>query len=264
MFAPNTIIENLLQQKKPQAAMVLDSLFAADIASFPSLDFSTILHYLSLSEIAIGESVRRRGLFDLARLGLAATRRIMTRAKARPAFEYRLGSIHSMAQVLGVKLHVNEHRDAIPATGFKTAKAFRAAKHYSLLKRLGKSQLSRRKLGARLGVGGRSTFNYEIGQNLTVIQRTERTRLTMADVVAAPSKRINANIFLEVEFERDMTDDELKTVYKDFDESYLLIGNRKTKDTVYMPYTAFILARELGRGHQVFKVKQITNEYIVS
>jgi hypothetical protein len=30
-----------------------------------------------------------------------------------------------------------------------------------------------------------------------------------------------------------------------------------------MPYTQFILARELERGHEVYRVKQITNEYRV-
>jgi len=262
MFAPNTITENLMQQKKPHAAMVLDALFAADIANWQSIEISTILHYFSLSGIGIGESIVRRGLFELARLGLMATRKIMTRGKGRPRYEYRLGTVNSMAKILGVKLHQNEAADAIPASGFKSAKAYRASKHVSLLKRLGTSYLSRKKLGARLGVGGRSTFNYELESGIQVNQRIERTQLSMADVVAAPSKRINANVFLEVEFERELSDEEFAEKYKEFDPSMSIFWRRTTTDKKYMPYTAFILARELQRGNRVFKVKQITNEYI--
>lgn len=264
MFAPNSIIENLLQRHKAQAAMTLDALFAADIHNWPMLDISTILAYLQRSGIGIGESIVRRGLFDLSQLGLLVTRKIMTRQKGRPSWAYRIQSLEKMAANLGVKIHRDENRDAIPFTAFKSARAFRGALHYAFIARMGISHLSRKKLGARLGVGGRSTFNYEQGTNIHAEQRVERTPLTMADVESAPIKRLNQNVFLEVEFERDMTDDELRTVYKDFDESYLLIGNRKTTDKKYMPYTQFILRRELERGNRVFRLKQITNEYTIA
>lgn len=264
MFAPNTFIEKLCQSKKTQAAMVLDSLFVADLQAWPSMDFSTIKHYLKMSGVVMGESILRKGLFDLAQIGVLALRKIMSRTKGRPAWTYRIKSLNDIALILGVKLHQNEAKDAIPLDGFKSVRAYRAGKHYGLLKRLGVSELSRKRLGARLGVGGRSTFNYEKGMDLTVTERTERHELTMADVPHAPEKRLNANVFLEVEIEREMTEDELRIVYKDFDEAYLLIGNRKTKDKRYMPYTRYILKRELELGHKVFKLKQITNEYRVA
>lgn len=264
MFVSNTIIENLLQQKKARAAMTLDALFAADLNQWPSMDISTILAYLSRSGIAIGESLVRRGLFELSQLGLLTAKPIMTRGKGRPMWSYRIKTVVEMAKVLGVQLHRDENADSVPFDSFKSASAYRGAKHYSLLKRLGTSQLSRKKLGARLGVGGRSTYNYEIGKALTVTHRVERTPLTMADLPNAPTTRPKNNVFLEVKIERDMTDDEMRALYKDFDESYLLVGNRKTSDKRYMPYTQAILARELGRGHSVFKVKQITNEYKVA
>jgi len=264
MFIANSISENLLQLKKAQAAMTLDALFAADLQEWPFMDISTILHYLRHSGITIGESIVRKGLFDLSRLGLLTVKKIMSRTKGRPMWAYRVNTVQSMALVLGVKLHQNEASDAIPFEGFKSARAYRASKHYGLLKRLGTSYLSRKKLGARLGVGGRSTFNYERGLNIVVTERIEETPLSMADVPAAPTKRISANVFLKVEFERDMTEDELRKVYKDFDESYLLICNRKTTDKRYMPYTAYILKRELERGNKVYKVKQITNCYEVA
>lgn len=263
MFAPNSIIEKLLQLKKPKAAMTLDALFASDIVRFPSMDISTILHYFRLSGVAMGESNVRRGLFDLAQLGLLTTRKIMSRTKGRPSWEYRAGTVSGMAKVLGVKLHETEASDAVPLTSFKSARAYRASKHYGLLKRLGISQLSRKKLGARLGVGGRSTFNYEQGLALTVIHRTDSQKMSMADVASAPLVRGKSNIFLEVFFERELSLEELAEKYQDFDLNQVTLKREFVRESRYMPYTQFILRRELERGHEVYKVKQITNEYRV-
>jgi hypothetical protein len=264
MFAPNAIIENLLQQKKAQAAMVLDALFSTDAITLKSIEISSILHYFKLCEIPMGESVLRKGLFDLARLGLFETFKVLSRSKGRPLWNYAPKTIEKMARILGVKIHRDENCDSIPKKAYKSVKAFRAGKHYSLIARLGISRLSRRKLGARLGVGGRSTFNYEIETNIEVTQRIETTKMSFADIAAAPEKRLNQNVYLVVEIERDMTEDELRIVYKDFDESYLLVGNRKTKDRKKLPYTQFFLRRELEAGHEVYRAKQITNEYRIN
>lgn len=262
MFVANTIIENLLQQKKARAAMTLDALFAADLNQWPSMSISSILHYLKLSGIAIGESIVRRGLFDLSQLGLIVARPIMSRAKGRPAWNYQIKSIAKMAEILGVKLHQNENADSVPKTAFKSAKAFRGALHYSHLKRLGTSYLSRKKLGARLGVGGRSTFNYEIGLDIQVIQRVEREPLSKLDIAAAPTIRPKNNVFLEVGVERELSLEELAIKYNEFDTTPALLRREKVTEWHYMPYTQFILRRELERGNRVFKVKQITNEYV--
>jgi len=264
MFAPNTLIENLLQRGKTKAAMTLDALFASDIAAWPSMDVATILHYFKLSGIAMCESNVRRGLFELAQIGLASTRKIMTRGKGRPAWEYRLGSLDSMCKVLGVKLHQNEASDAIPLTSFKSARAFRAGKHYGMLKRLGISHLSRKKLGARLGVCGKSTYNYEDGLGVQVTRRTDSEKLSKADIESAPLTRGKSNIFLEVFFERELSLEELANKYGEFDLNQVVLKRETTRESRYMPYTQAILARELGRGHEVFLVKQITNEYKVA
>jgi hypothetical protein len=263
MFAPNVIIENLLQRKKAQAAMTLDALFATDAIQLASIEISSILHYFRVSGVGIGESIVRRGLFDLARLGLLDTFKIMNRSKGRPLWNYATKNVYKMAQILRVKIHRDEHHDSIPFEAFKSASAYRGAKHYSLLKRLGKSQLSRKKLGARLGVGGRSTYNYEIGKKLKVTQRTDREELKMADVQFAPLVRPKNNVFLEVEFERELSLEELANKYGEFDLNQFALKRETTRDSRYMPYTQFVLRRELERGNRVFKVKQITNEYEV-
>jgi len=264
MFAANTLIENLLQRKAAQAAMVLDALFVSDAIQLASIEISSILHYFKLCGIGIAESTVRRGLFDLARLKVFSTFKVMNRRKGRPLWNYAPKTEAEMATILGVKLHRDENHDAIPFDAFTSTSKYRGAKHYSHLARLGTSYPSRKKLGARLGVGGRSTYNYELGKKLTVTHRVERTQLSMADIAAAPIKRLNQNVFLEVEFEREMTDAEMMQVYKGFDESILLVGRRKTTDKKYMPYTQYIMRRELELGNTVYKVKQITNCYEVS
>lgn len=261
MFAPNSIVEKLLQLKKSQAAMTLDALFATDAIQLESIEISSILHYFRLSGIGIGESIVRRGLFDLARLGLFETFKIMSRSKGRPYWNYAPKNTQKMAKILGVNLHHSENADAIPFTGFKTTRAYRAAKHYAYIARLGKSRPSRKHLGQRLGVGRRTTANYEAGTNIKVTQMLDYERLTKKDIRFAPSKRISGKFFLEVHRERDMTEAEMDIVYKDFSPDHRMLCRKKTKDIVYLPYTAFFLKRELEAGHEVFKAWQTTNIY---
>jgi len=264
MFAPNSIIEKLLQLKKSQAAMTLDALFASDMHTWQGFEISTILAYFRLSGLPIGESIVRRGLYDLSRLGLLTASKVMNRAKGRPMYSYQPKSTDEIASKLGVKLHYKEASDAIPFHAFKSARAYRASKHYSFLARLGKSRLSRKKLGERLGVGRRTTANYEIDTDIQVIQKLEMDKLTPADIPFAPKKRISGKFFLYVERVREMTEDELDELYKDFDPSYKLIGRRKKTEWVKLPYTAFLLKRELERGHTVYKAWQSTNEYQIA
>jgi predicted transcriptional regulator len=263
MNAANSVIEKLLQLKKAQAAMVLDALFITDAIKLQSIEIQSILHYFKLSGIAIGESIVRRGLFQLAELGLFSTSKKMNRRKGRPIWHYTPKTIQKIAEKLGVKLHRNENADSIPLTAFDSTANFRAAKHYSLLVRLGKSELSRKKLGARLGVGGRSTYNYELGKKLTVTHRTDSKRLYLDDIESAPIIRGKGNVFLEVFFERELTVEELANKYGEFDLNQVVLKREFTRTSRYMPYTKFILERELGRGHEVYKVWQITNEYLV-
>ena len=190
----------------------------------------------------MGEAILRRGLFDLAQLRLFDTYKILSRTKGRPFWNYKPLSIFKMAQILGVKLHRDENRDPVPFSAFTSVRAYRAGKHYAFLFRMKRSYLSRKKLGRRLGVGGRTTLNYEEGQKLEVIQRVDRVELSMKDIPFAPERKLGGNTFLEVEITNEL-------------------GQKETKN---MPYTAYIVSRELSLGRRVFRLKQITNEYIAA
>jgi len=58
--------------------------------------------------------------------------------------------------------------------------------------------------------------------------------------------------------------EQLDRKYGEFDLTQMILKRETTRASRYMPYTQFILERELGRGHEVYKVKQITNEYKVT
>lgn len=261
MNAANAVIENLLQRKKAQAAMVLDALYITDAIKLQSIEIYSILHYFKLSGIAIGESIVRKGLFQLAELGLFSTSKKMNRRKGRPLWHYTPKTIQKIAEKLSVKLHRDENADPVPFAAFKSVSAYRGAKHYSLLVRLGKSELSRKKLGARLGVGGRSTYNYEIGKRLKVTPRYEEIALSKADIEKAPIKRLSANIFLNVAIIRELSDAELAEKYGDFEPTQRHLFGRQIVEIRKMPYTKFILEREIGLGNIVSLCKQITNSY---
>jgi len=264
MNAANTVIEDLLKRQKVAAAMVLDALFVTDAIKLESIEIYGILHYFKLSHIPMPESILRKGLFQLAELKIFGTFKRMTRSKGRPLWHYTPKPIQKIAEILGVKLHRDENADLVPFAAFKSGKAYRAGKHYAHIARLGESTPSRKKLGARLGVKGRSTYNYEIGTRIKVESRWDEKELFKSDIVAAPKTRPNANIFLSVEFERPMTEDEFNEKHLNNELTWHELLNRTTKDRRKMPYTEAILWRELERGNRVFLRRQLSNKYTIS
>ena len=113
-------------------------------------------------------------------------------------------------------------------------------------------------------MGGRSTYNYELQTNITVKARFETISLSKADIANAPETRPNANTFLTVEFMRKLTDAEMLEKYGELDQVMRRFFDEEVEDTKKMPYTKFILERELERGNRVYLTKQLTNEYSIS
>lgn len=260
MFAPNTFTENLLQRKKPQAAMVLDALYSSGAINWPAYDISTIIGHFAIAGIEMGQAVIRKGLRDLCELKLVQTSLIMLKTKGRPALEYRHVSTNEMASILGVKLHEKEFADPVDNADFKTARAYRAKKHYVYLKRTG-GRPSRAFLGKRLGVGPRTTQNYEAETDIIVTQMIEREPLKAYDIGFAPKKRISGRFWLQSVYEREMTEEESNEIYKEIAPENRHFFRQKITVTQNFPYTAFILRRELELGRRCYKAWQSTNEY---
>lgn len=232
---PNSIKEALLQIKLGQAALVLELIAYLQLGFSQSLDFGTIQGMASLQNIAIDESMIRRGLRQLVKHGLASWRPIRLKKRGRPSVEYRIASFEGMAKMLGIQLHAQENHDSPSESGFSSLKNFRRGLYYAFIKRAG-GKYSRRFLGARLGVGKRSTWNYEQGTDIRVTHNWDNEELSFASIKFAPKTRQNGKFFIV------SWDSEWK------------------KQEVY-PYTEFILRRELSRGQRVFKTWQSTNSY---
>lgn len=260
MFAPNSLIEKILQLAKPQAAMTLDAMFASDVIQWPHYDFPAIMGQFQLMGLSIGEAIVRRGLADLRRLGLVSVRLIMNRERGRPTFEYRLESVASMATVLGITLHYQEHCDAIPKESFKSVRAYRASKHYTYIKRTQGKQ-SRKFLGQRLGVGRRSTANYEKGTDIKITFTLGSEPLSKDDIARLPKKRVSGRYYLISEWLRDLTEEEYKEAHAGKDPAFSIFWRKQKMEVRIFPYLACILKRELELGHDVYKTWQSTNLY---
>jgi len=263
MFAPNTIKEKLLAMGYAQAAMLLDAIFASDVNQWPSFDVQTLLGWFLWQKLPIGHTVVRRGLKDLAKLKLIKTKLIMNRRKGRPMIEYSLMTSLGMANHLGVKLHHAENHDPVPFEAFKAVTKYRGALHRALFVRL-EGAYTREFLGKRLGVSGRTTFNYEQGTDIEVQQKLELERLYKGDIAHAPEKKIVGRFFLRVRKIVEMTEDEINEKYKETAPENRHFWKRTKTIWVSMPYTRHILERELRLGNECYKAWQVANYYSIA
>lgn len=235
---PNSIKEALLQIKLGNAAMVLELIAFLGLGFSHSLDFATIQGMASLQNVAIDESRIRRGLFLLVKYGLASWRPMRLKTRGRPGIEYKIASFENMAKMLGIKLHLHENQDSPGQDGFSSLKNFRKGLYREYI-RIRPGKYSRRFLGARLGVGKRTTWTYDQELDISVTHNWDNEELSFASIKFAPKIRQNGKFFIQ------SWDAEFK------------------KQEIY-PYTEFILRRELSRGRRVFKAWQSTNGYSVA
>lgn len=234
---PNTIKEALLQVKLGQAAIVLELIAFLGLGFSHALDFATIQGMASLQNVEIDESLIRRGLRQLVKHGLASWRPIRLKTRGRPGIEYKIASFEGMAKMLGTKLHHQENADSPGEKGFSSLKKFRQGLYYAFIKRV-PGKYSRSFLGSRLGVGKRSTWNYEQDLDIQVTHNWDNEELTFASLKFAPKTRRG-------------------------DKFFIISWDTEWKEQKVLPYTEFILRRELSLGRRVFKTWQSTNNYTV-
>jgi len=262
-FAPNTIKEELLKLGFAQAAMLLDAIFASGANEWPSFDVQTLLGWFMLQKLPMGNSVVKRGLKDLAKLKLVKTKLIMNRRKGRPMIEYSLMTQIGMANHLGVKLHHEENHDPVPFQAFEAVTKYRGALHRALIFRL-QGQYTREFLGKRLGVSGRSTYNYEQGTDIISEERLGFERLYRYDIAHAPETKIVGRFFLYVRKIVEMTQEEIDLEYSETAPENRHFWTRTKIVWVSMPYTRAILERELRLGNECYKAWQVANFYRVA
>lgn len=235
---PNSIKEALLQIELGNAAMVLDLIAHIGYDNSDRLNFGTIWGMVELLQIPIEPSLIRRGLAQLVKHGLVSWRLVHKKTRGRPTIEYRLGSYEGMAKMLGIELKAQENHDAVEASGFRSLRNYRKGLYYTFIKRAS-GRYSRRWLGARLGVGKRTTWSYEQGTDIQVLQNWDNEELYIFSLKYAPKTKQN-------------------------DKFFIISWDAEFKEQKVLPYTEFILRRELGLGRRVFKTWQSTNEYKVA
>lgn len=235
---PNSIKEALLQISLGNAAMVLELICIIGYNTTDRLNFGTIQVMAEMLNIKIESGIIRRGLAQLVKHGLISWRPVRTKTRGRPAIEYRLGSFESMAKMLGIELKAQEHCDSPGENGFRSLRNYRKGLYYAFIKRC-PGKYSRRWLGARLGMKRRTTWNYEQGTDITVTQNWDNEELGFFSLKFAP-----------------------KT--KQQDKFFIISWDVAFTEQKVLPYTEFILRRELGLGRRVFKTWQSTNEYSIA
>lgn len=235
---PNSIKEAMLQIKLGNAALILEliarlSYLAGDSFTFDALKGSTQIEYIPVSDGLI-----RRGLALLVEYKLITVEQIPQNGRGRPTNRYTMLSWGTLAHKLGVEIHEHEHCDAVTDDSFSSLKNYRKGLFYSFIKaRPGK--YSRRFLGQRLGVGRRSTWNYQKDTGITVIYTWGEEEIDEISLKYAPKTRQSGKYFIK---SYDATLTEVKI----------------------LPYTEFVAQRELGLGRIVSKAWQSTNEYKVA
>jgi len=235
---PNTIKEALLQINLGRAALILDLLshlgfFAGDRFTFESLCNAVEIEYIDCNP-----SLIRRGLAELVKHGLLSWRPIASEGRGRPNMEYQLGSFFAIAWKLGIELKEIENCDSPSESGFSSVAAYRKGLFYAFIKNRG-GKYSRRFLGGRLGVGGRTTRNYQKGTDIEVTYNFDEEELNVFDIKATPKTKQSGKFFIiswDIEF----------------------------KERKVLPYTEFIVQRELSASRRVFKTWQSTNEYKIA
>lgn len=232
---PNSIKEAMLQINLGNAAMVLELMALLGYFAGDNLSFSALIDLAQLEGIPTSPGIIRRGLAQLVKHGLIAWRPVRTKTPGRPTLEYKMASWFSIAKMLGIELRAQEHCDSPGENGFKSLKNYRKGLYYTYIK-LRPGKYSRRFLGARLGIKKRTTWNYEQGTDIRITHNWDNEELGFFSLKYAP-----------------------KT--KQYDKFFIVSWDSEFKDKKVLPYTEFILRRELSQGRRVFKTWQTTNDY---
>ena len=263
-FAPNTIKEFMLQNGFAHAALTLDALSASGAAEWQICTISDTLKWFYLQGIDMSAALLRKGIKQLQQLGIIGTQTVLSKRKGRPFLAYRLPSFEAMAAALGLKLHDKENHHGVELESFISVRAYRAGLHRSYILANNKKRMSRAFLGSRLGVGKRSTYNYEKGTDIIATEQIEKRLLDHTEILKLPTHKSSSKFFLLVEYERPMTLEE-----KDIAFAWVSPESRKSfhpikTDMKKYPLNRYLGLREERLGRRVYIAWQGTNEYKIA
>jgi hypothetical protein len=192
------------------------------------------------------------------------TQTVLSKRRGRPFLAYILPSFEAMASKLGLKLHDKENHHEVQLSAFVSVRAYRAGLHRSYILANNKKRMSRAFLGSRLGVGKRSTYNYEQKTDIIATEQTETRILDHTEILKLPKHKTSSKYFLISEYQRPMTDEE-----KDVAFAWVSPESRKSFHpmktvTLKLPLIRFLAMREQRLGRTVYLAWQGTNEYKIA
>jgi hypothetical protein len=160
-------------------------------------------------------------------------------------------------------MYVTFSTQLIPQSYFKSVREYRRALHYSFVERNDGEQYSRAFLGARLGVSGRTTRNYEAdGFNLrdaSVVkleaeERLEYKEIDQSGALELPMRPASGYEFMVAEWEI-----EVDTALPD-DYPFKRTQTMRKR----LPLIAPLALKYLAMGAKVWRVKRLANAYHVT
>jgi len=263
-FAPNTIKEFMLQNGFAHAALVLDALSASGAKEWQICTISDTIKWFYLQGIDMSASLLRKGIKQLIGLGILGTKIVLSKKRGRPFLAYILPSFEAIASQLGLKLHHSENHHGVALESFVSVRAYRAGLHRSYLMMNQKKLIARAFLGERLGVGKRTTYNYEQGTDIIAHEQIETRLLDSTDILKIDKHKTSTKFFLISEYQRPMT---LEEIDRYFD--WVTPEGRKAMKpmitvTQKLPLIRYLALREERLGRKIYLAWQTANYYEIS
>jgi hypothetical protein len=196
--------EILSQRKMTSQARLLDALYAAQAkagAFYPVKYAAELLKPLDISQSAIYRAITmcNDGSFRFFPSNYDVKKKGEKTGTGGRAGQFYLPSPGEVEKDLGIGA-IHQHFDPLPAHAFASNKSYRAEVHASFIRRE-PGQYTRKRLGNRLGVTGKTTKNYDTLTGIVASPRFRRELLQENEISRLPEKReaIPGNVWLEDE-----------------------------------------------------------------
>ena len=161
---PNSLREALLQQKLGEAALLLDALLCCGYIPNKRFTFRKVFDKLREMGFNLAQGLVRRALNS----GLFKCVALQTGQRGRPEMLYFMPNIGKLVgEYAGGKMVAT---DTLTVADMQNLRLFRQALHRELIRRA-PGIYSRQFLARRLGIGKRSTRNYDLRLGIRAIRR---------------------------------------------------------------------------------------------
>lgn len=236
--------EKLLQTKQVAAARVLDTLYLSGWEAGRAFTLSeaaqTLEPYgIKLFTLRTALSSNIFGKFpaiQVKRENLPEKNQKYSK-RGKPALTYELPSPARVGEAVGVLPGNGQHYDPLDVEALTSNRTYRIAVHGAMLHRL-PGKYSRKKLGKRLGVSGRTTQTYDETARVEALPQVEVTPLTGEDIAG-------------------LSDDRLKGVWLETD-----LAHTKTGEKIKYPLNRYGYEKAANAGAvNFYRVKQTMNLY---